>query len=292
MVESNLVEYDPLDVNLVDDLDDEIKASGSSEFMKLEVGSNVVRFLPAKASGKPAFKLIHEHFIEVPGRDKNVRFACARQMLKGKERCPACEAADNFKRGGNPVDRDRAKDYYPQAKFYANVLNRNDEASGPKILAFGKKIWDQLKTIIKDPREGGDVTNPTNKGFDIIIERAGTGKNDTKYTVRPARSDSPLADDPAEAQAIIEKSYDLDYYAAVPLFNDLVAMMAGDGGGRRAALPSGGTQSAGRGSRAPASTPPAQGRQTVQQPRRRTAQDDVLKEDDDYVDVDTDEAPV
>jgi hypothetical protein len=237
--ESNLAEFDELDLDALGDMDKEVDAAGGSEFMKLEVGQNVVRFLPPQRGEKLPFKIIHEHFLEnVPGQDnKTVRIVCPRKMSQGKLRCPVCESGDMLKRSTNQVDRNDAKKMYPTMRIYANVIDRNAPETGPKIMTFGKMIWKQLKNILNDKQNGGNFTEPGPNGFDIVITREGTGKNDTRYDVKPARNDSPLGNN-----EWLEKRWPLDEYAVIPDSGDVLSIMRGEEptrASRRQALPSG-----------------------------------------------------
>jgi hypothetical protein len=155
-----------------------------------------------------------------------------------KKTCPACQQADELKRTGNPLDRDKAWSFYPKMRVYANVYDRENPGN-PRILAFGKTIWDGLKRIRRDRDEGGDYTNPMNDGFDIVITREGQGMQ-TKYAVSSSRSDSPLAEDATEVDRIIQAQWDLSKYASVLTLDEVIDMMENgyqkkndDGGGRR-----------------------------------------------------------
>ena len=68
-------------------------------------------------------------------------------------------------------------------------MNATD--AGTQVFAFGKMIYEQLRSIRNDPDSGGDFTHPET-GFDIIIERTGSGKFDTAYDVRAARHETKL----------------------------------------------------------------------------------------------------
>ena len=223
-----------------EELEKELKAGRSNEFMKLKVGKNRVRFLPRDPKWKSHIKIIHEHFVDdIPGKTGSFRFACPRRHGAGA-RCPECERGDVLRRGNNVVDRERAKDHYPSTRNYSNVIDRSDEGSGPRIITFGSTIFDQLKAIFDDKADGGDYTNPGDEGFDIIITRTGTGKQDTKYAVSAARAQSALSEDQDEADGWMETMWSLDSYSAVLAADKLLDALAGEdsrGGRARAALP-------------------------------------------------------
>lgn len=173
MSETNMVKYGSFDLDDADEIDVEMNKSFSGYF-KLAVGKNVVRFLPAPAPDLKAFIMVWEHQLNLPNGDF-VNFACPRLM--GKKRCILCQRADQLKNSGNPADYDRAKDLFTKRRIYANIIDRRDQEGGPKTFAFGKMIWDDLKIVREDV---GDYTHPED-GFDIIIRRTGTSKNNTEY---------------------------------------------------------------------------------------------------------------
>lgn len=228
----NLQNYGGFDLDVFDEDTKEIeKSSKSSEYMKLEDGDNVVRFLPPPKNAPWAkrpdgslspFKVVHEHFCEVPGLKHKIRFVCPR--MHGGGACPACEEADALIRTGNPFDRDKAKELYPTARTYANVIDRNDEGRGPKVLAMSKTIREGLARVRK---RFGDFTNPTSEGFDIIIER--TDKNNKiEYAVEGDRQGSELGD-----ESWLEMQFNLDTYARVQTLDEIKDLLSGNTGGNR-----------------------------------------------------------
>lgn len=291
----NLQNYGGFDLDVFDEDDKEIeKSSKSSEFMTMEKGDNVVRFLPPPADAAWAkrpdgkispFKVIHEHFVEVPGLKRKVRFVCPR--LHGGGHCPACSDADALIRTGNPFDKDKARDMYPSARTYANVIDRNDEARGPKVLGFSKTIREGLK---RARNRFGDFTDPSEGGFDIIIEKVDkNGK--IEYNVEADRGNSPLGN-----EEWLESQFNLDSYARVPTLEEIKDMLSGkesrggrggrnlgggesrgqlsDGRGGRDSGGRGSRSSGGRSERAAAKTERAEP-QREERSSRRTAADDV-----------------
>lgn len=225
----NLAQYEHgLDADALDETDREVQSAYANEFAKLEQGENVFRFLPAKERGQNPLRIIHEHYldIEVAGKKKTVKFVCSRMMSKGKERCPACDMADKLMKG-NSVDKQAARDFKPGMRIYANVIDRNREEEGPRVFAFGKSIFDQLKKIRQSKRAGGDFVLPTEKGFDIIIEREGEGLS-TKYKVFADRDRAVLSDDEDLAVEWIENQWPLENYAVLNEYKHNLALMNGD----------------------------------------------------------------
>lgn len=203
------------------------RESTGGAYMKLQVGRNVVRILPNKTPGKMPFVRVKEHYIKVPGNDRAVVFACPTAMAK--KRCPACEKADRLRQSGNPVDRDAAYELSAKMRIYANVIDRNEPESGPKILAFGKTIYERLMTLRKDEDAGGNYTDPVN-GFDIIITRKGTGM-DTSYEVDAHRKLTQLSANAMQAAEWIENQHDLEGRAAVRSYEELIKSLRGESAG-------------------------------------------------------------
>lgn len=184
---SNLVKYGSYELEEADREEQENQNTGA-EFMKLEVGRNVVRILPPPLGKKSPFRVVWTHYFTPPGAQTSISFACpAREAQKP---CPMCDTADRLKASGNPADHERAKAFFARRRVYANVINRGNPETGVQILGFGKSIHDDLIALRKNPDWGGDFTHPET-GFDIVIERKGTTKNDTEYKVYPKKQ-SPL----------------------------------------------------------------------------------------------------
>lgn len=233
MQESNLQIWEGMDLDVLDFQDKEVRTASQSEFWKPEVGENPIRYLPKLKGWRSNARIIYEHYVDdVPGYDGTVRFVCPRSMTKGKQRCPECERADTMKKNGNPVDFDRAKKIYPQTRVYTNIIDRAAEELGPRVYSFGKTVWEKLKKIASSKHQGGDYTNPTASGFDVVIDRTGTGKNDTRYDVFAAREDSALAPTQEEMVVMIENQWNLDYYAAVLDGEELMKLLRGESRGR------------------------------------------------------------
>jgi len=206
---SNLVRYGSYTLEAATEDDAKVKAASGNSFMELIEGENVVRILPPPEGATSPFRVTSMHYIDpIPGSDRKIVFACPR--VEGVGICPACAKAEELGRSPDPGQRERAKDLAHSLRIYANVLDRSQPDVGPKVLGFGKQIQMQLRAIRASPRLGGDFTDPTSKGFDIIITRTGTGRQDTKYNVAADRQCSPLADSDEGIVAILDLRHDLN----------------------------------------------------------------------------------
>jgi hypothetical protein len=220
--------------------------AGSGEFLKLKMGRNKVRFLPplVNAQGqvllpvpgvRSPFVVINQHFIKVPGSSGSAVFNCARKMGGGV--CRACQMAERLRGSGNRADYQAAGEMLPKVRVIANVIDRSDEDAGPQLIGFGKTVHEPLIALREDVDSGGDFTDPTEEGYDIIIEKEGEGMN-TEYTVRPDRKSSALG-----RMEWIEEQHELMRFLNVPSQDEVEAQLSGGGrggggGGRqREALP-------------------------------------------------------
>lgn len=221
---SALVNYGSYDLDAANEEHDDLSRAGGGQFMKLEVGRNVVRLLPPPVGRRSPFVTTYQHFLDIPGRDGPVVFNCPRMMERRP--CPACAKGDRLRATGNQKDAEAARDFWASRRVFANVIDRSDEDAGPKVLGFGKTVHEALVAIRRDEDAGGDFTHPID-GFDIIIERVGTGKMDTRYKVFPARRSSSIGD---KAEEWIAVQPDLRALARVPTLDEIKAQVRGDSG--------------------------------------------------------------
>lgn len=204
---------------------EELEASGGADMLKLKVGRNILRILPPPVNQRTPFKTVYQHFVELPGNKKS--FICAR--LEAKKPCAICKKIDELKSSTYKADREAADDLYARRRVFVNAIDRSNPDAGPKVMAVGKQIHEQLLAL-RDETTGGDYCHPE-EGFDVIIERTGTGKNDTKYKVFLARKSTPLAgtvDEPDYdlMQEWIDTQTNLDSFARLPDQEEVAGLLS------------------------------------------------------------------
>lgn len=229
----------------------ESKQLGSTDFLKLEVGKTRLRVLPPLEGEESPFRIIQQHSVEVPGQQYPMRFQCPGRG------CPACLESQRLSRTGNPKDREHSYQLSAKPRVFAVVISRKEEERGPLVWEFGKKIHEQLKKLRLNEDAGGEFCDPY-KGFDVVVEREGTGKTDTVYTLFPARQSTQLhADEEVMVEWCVGRP-DLEKFTRLMSIDEVKRLLGGgaeddEGAATRRALP---------------------GKAGVA-PKRRTAEDDL-----------------
>jgi hypothetical protein len=212
--DASIVRYVPYSIEEFEHDAERARQVAGNAFMDLVVGDNVVRFVPPKLPGATPIRSTGMHFVQaIPGIDRTIAFACPAKELG--QPCPVCAKVDEMRRSGNPVDREMGNKMAVTLAIYSNVIDRRAAADDPngglRVLRYGKSILEQLKTVRRNPRMGGDFFDPTPLGFDMVIVKEGEGMT-TKYKVLPDRNPSPLAPDPVLAQQLIDNQHDLEQF--------------------------------------------------------------------------------
>lgn len=219
---SNVVKWGSYDAQAAKAEKEEMARERGTDFMKLKVGKNVVRILPPAPGKNTPFRVVHQHFVRLPTQPDPVIFVCPR--METRTPCPVCSQSAKLRSSGNPADRDKAWELQPKRRVFAAVIDREAPELGPRVLAFGKQIHEELVALRDDEDAGGDFTHPVS-GYDVVIERKGTGKNDTEYRVRRVPRESPLSADAAEMAGWADSLPDLDAFAKVKPLSEIMAML-------------------------------------------------------------------
>ena len=270
-----VLKYNDYDVETAEAETDESEAGGAN-FFKVKAGKNYMRILPPPAGQRSPFRVTYQHYLNMPGTTgKTQSVICAR--LEAKKPCLVCAKVDELRASQAKADQDAASDLFARRRVFCNVIDRNDEEHGPKIYAFGKTVHEQLLALRTDTKGGGNYVDPI-KGFDIIVERKGTSKNDTEYTVRGDRNATPLGPADDVMQEWIDTQHNLNLLAKLPESEKVAGLIGGGDADEEAEAPA-------RGARRPAAAEaPRVGARVAQAavarsgraPARRTAEDDAI----------------
>lgn len=212
--------YTTYDPSAADREKEELDKVFGAKILKFKVGRNIVRILPPAEGRDTPFELIWMHFVDVTYQDKPIVFPCPRRMANRP--CPVCSKGEEMRTSGDPNQTERAKKLFPKRQWYANAIDRKQIEEGVQLIAVGKEIMNQLVAIRKTFAEDGlDFTHPYD-GYDIIVERTGTGMEDTEYTSSARAKPSPLGDDDEQMQAWIDGMVDLKAKALPPSTEEIM----------------------------------------------------------------------
>lgn len=219
-----LVQFGDFTLDDVEEQEKEAAAtSGSGIIWKIPQGKSVIRVIPPKP-GEKLMKVAYVHYLDVPGVGR-ISFNCPRLMAK--RQCQVCAQEAKLISTGEEVDNKKAQKLRAKRRLFMPIIVRGEEESGPRILAFGKMIEDQLIEIRKDEDDGGNFAHPVN-GFDLKLSRTGDGQNDTKYKVSKTGGTKPLSADAAQMKEWIEEQPSADRFLRVLTDDQIEAKLNGE----------------------------------------------------------------
>lgn len=196
-----LMNFTPMDIDELEAQEKQIGfGQGSSNFFQFKDGRNVVRFLPG-LNGNKAFIPFFKHFVP-GGGGKAWGGPCPLKMAK--QACVVCATAAKLSRGSD-ADRQLAEDLGARSRVIANVIDRSAPDAGVQVAEFGTSIYNAVKDIKRSL--GDDPTHPT-EGFDLVVEKTGSGLK-TEYKVVPMRQSSPIHPDVRQMQEWLNDAPDL-----------------------------------------------------------------------------------
>lgn len=191
-----------------------------SKFFMMEVGTSVVRILPAKEESQDFYAETAIHRID--GKNHH----CPR--VKGNK-CPACDTYydlwNQINRIGKTSEKGRelikvAKSIKSRKRFYLNAVDRQEGTV--KILSVGQKLFGKILDCFLD-EDYGDITD-LKEGWDfkIIKEIVDDFPNYDKSAPRPKQS--PVGTD-AESAKYLDELHDIHGLVKVASYDDLKLMM-------------------------------------------------------------------
>lgn len=223
--DGEIVEYGSFDLGDLEEVEKELPVGGGN-FLKFAEGKTVIRFIPPR-KGEKGVVTWYKHYFEAGGERKQI--VCLKRQTG--EHCPICAKGNKLKGSGNRLDAKRARAYEPRAYVYANVVNMKNPEKGPQTANFSVGFFKDIKAQI-DASDVGRVFADPVKGYNIVVTRKGTGRNDTEYKVTVARESSELPN----AAEIISTQADLSTIEEMPDDERLDEALDGDfadnGGGK------------------------------------------------------------
>jgi len=174
----------------------------SSIFWRPDEGEYTVRLLPWKDSDGQPFK--ERWFYYNIGENRGI--LAPKQFSKPD---PIQELINKLRDDGSAESAELCKRLYPKMRAYAPVVVRGEEDKGTQLWSFGKRVYQDLLSIMLDP-DYGDITDPS-EGRDVKVTISKQpGQNWATTTVMPRGKTTNLSEDDATATSLLDNLPDLE----------------------------------------------------------------------------------
>ena len=174
----------------------------TSNLWKPQPGKQVIRVLPYKHNKDNPFIELFFHF----GLNNKTYLS---PITYGRPD-PIEEFAQKLKTSGNREEYQMARKLEAKMRTFAPVIVRGEEAQGVRFWGFGKTVYQELLSVIADP-DYGDITDPVN-GRDVSVEfktAEETGASFPKTTIRVKPNQTPITEDKAQLEGILDNQKDI-----------------------------------------------------------------------------------
>lgn len=170
----------------------------SSAFIFPKNGTTRVRILSAGPDNEPALEVVRFY----------VNGHSVFSPATFEEACPFMEEYKRLKDSKDEDDKRLAKKLVPSRRYVLGCIifkdakgQEMDYSGEPRLLMVPSSVYQDIIEYWLDEDEAGDMTDPKT-GYDIKIERSGSGQFDTTYSVRACK--------PTKIDKALLKSVDLE----------------------------------------------------------------------------------
>ncbi len=187
-------------------------------FWKPKVGTYQVRIVPSKFDKQNPFKEVYFHY----GFAKGPILA----LTNWGEKDPIVEFAKQLRKSSDKEDWQLARKLDAKMRVFVPIFVRGEEAQGTRLWEFGKEIYQQLLGIAAD-EDYGDFTD-IQDGRDFTVEATNgevAGRSVVKCALRPKPKTSPITEDAALLQRILDEQPDILSLNRRYTFDDLKSIL-------------------------------------------------------------------
>ncbi len=187
-------------------------------FWKPKVGTYQVRIVPSKFDKQNPFKEVYFHY----GFAKGPILA----LTNWGEKDPIVEFAKQLRKSSDKEDWQLARKLDAKMRVFVPIIVRGEEAQGTRLWEFGKEIYQQLLGIASD-EDYGDFTD-IQDGRDFTVEATNgevAGRSVVKCALRPKPKTSPITEDAALLQRILDEQPDILSLNRRYTFDDLKSIL-------------------------------------------------------------------
>jgi len=185
----------------------------SSIFWRPDEGEYTIRLLPWKDSDGQPFK--ERWFYYNIGENRGI--LAPKQFSKPD---PIQELINKLRDDGTPESAELCKRLYPKMRAYAPVVVRGEEDKGTQLWSFGKRVYQDLLSIMLDP-DYGDITDPL-EGRDVKVTISKQpGQNWATTTVMPRGKQTHLSENEEKTQNLLDNLPNLDELYSLESYEEI-----------------------------------------------------------------------
>ncbi len=133
--------------------------------------------------------------------------------------CELCDYIKELRIQKHP----KAAEMYAKRRIFYNIILRDEEDKGPQVYASGVQVYEAVLAYLYDD-EWGDITD-VETGRDMILERTGQSKEDTRYQLLPTKDASPLHTDASVVAKWLDAAQNLDEAVNMPEEADVIKIV-------------------------------------------------------------------
>jgi len=185
---------------------------GSSDYLQIKEGTNLVRILPAKDDETEFYAETKLH--RIVGSDGMAKNYHCRKMHG--EACPLCDTYFGLWKTDQDSDKDLARQIKPRARYYMNILDR--DSGEVKILSVGVILFKKIVAAMLD-EDFGDITD-LQDGFDFKIIKTMEGQWPKYDQSQPRPKSEPTGSD-AEIAAYMDSLHDVHGLVKLEDYDDV-----------------------------------------------------------------------
>lgn len=180
-------------------------------YFKEQDGRNQIRILPGYPHTADTVPSIE--FKKVFVRSRQIGFVPRAQF---KLACPWEAFKNNLDKLSDDAGKKQRDDYQLRGRVAFIVIDRADEAAGPKVWETNGQNLSAISALTADPQIG-DICDP-NKGLDIVIDykKGVPNKSFPEWNIRTALSKGPIVVDAKIQEEWLSKNWFQEYHVGEP----------------------------------------------------------------------------
>jgi hypothetical protein len=200
-----------------------------SNFWKPSPGKYRFRLIPGWRGARTYFMDIATHYNVGSTAARVVCPELTSSLAKNGDKCAVCSHYKSLMASGIEEDTQVAGKIRASHRYYINIYLRPtaSDQGGLRVWGAPKTVFDQINSIVTNIEDFGEVEDPVT-GSDFVLNRTGTGMNDTKYTIQVVKGETPLLKSSTAREKVLDNALDLTTLVKVTPAAEVEALLGSE----------------------------------------------------------------